>query len=453
MLIRGGRVVTEQGVHDADVLIEDGTIAAIEPGLAPDGNVTVDADGCWVLPGGVDPHVHTSQEGHSINEPMLDDLEEASRVALLGGVTTIGAYAQRIPDAGLLEMLERQIAFGRRASYTDFWMNALCFPGDDVNRIVDEGVNRLGVRAYKGFLAYHNRGLMMEDDMLLDVMRGAVKHGAVVLVHPENGRIIDRLEQIEFDQGDISNDAFLRTAPPEIEVDGMVRTAMLARLTGCKVVFVHLTSRLGAETATWLKSIAGEDRIVVETQPHYLFLTNQAVLERGPLAKVGPAIKEEEDREAVREAARTGLLSHLSSDHSPRSSSVKFAADNILHAPYGGISGTEVLVPLAHRLMEEGLIDITRLAELIATNAAKAYGAYPRKGTLRPGSDGDAVIIPIDGDARAITPANLHGASDYSLYEGIASAGFPRYVVKGGRLAVEDGTIVERIPGRHLGGD
>jgi dihydroorotase-like cyclic amidohydrolase len=411
----------------------------------------LDAAGHYVLPGAVDPHVHCTQEGVSVNEPMIDDLEESSRTALLGGSTTICAYAQRIPGADLLEMVNRQIEFGRRAAYGDFALNALCMGSDDVVDVVDKGKRQLGVQTFKAMLAYNSRGMMMEDDQLLRMMRTAAEVGATVLVHAENGRVIDCLDHLLRDRGDISDADLLAGAPPELEADGIVKAAMLARLAGARVLFVHLTSKLGRDALRWVRSLPGGDRISVETQPHYGLLTNAAVLERGALAKVGPVLKEDEDRQAVREAMADGLVSHLSSDHSPRHSHVKLAADNILDAPYGGISGTEVLLPLAWRLgMQEGLFDIVRLAQLVSTNAARQYGLYPRKGSIQVGADGDLALVPIRGEGKIITPANLHMQSDYSLYEGISSAGFPAFVVKGGRIVVGEGELLTRPHGAYI---
>jgi len=451
MLVRGGAVVTETAVEpETDVLIRDGVIVAVGRGLPEEGEV-LDARDHYVLPGVIDPHIHTTQAGVSLNEPTLDDLEEASRVALLGGATTICAYAQRIPGADLLEMVDRQIAFGNRATYGDFAINALCFQGDDVVRVVDEGRRKLGVGNYKVMLAYNSRGLMIGDDEMLMLMRTAAANGSTVLVHAENGHIIDCLEHLVRERGDIVDDDLLECAPPEVEAEGILKTAMLARVTGATVNFVHLTSRLGAELVTWARAQPGGGRIFVETQPHYALLTNDAVLDRGALAKVGPVLKRDEDREAIREALRSGLVSHLSSDHSPRTAAVKLSADNILDAPYGGISGTEVLLALAWKLgIHDGLFDVVRLAQLVSTNAARRYGLYPSKGAIRAGADGDLALVPVDGPTRTITPANLHMHSDYSLYEGIESAGFAPFVVKAGTLVVAERELVSRPQGRFL---
>lgn len=452
LLVRNGHIVTESGVlEDADVLVQDGLIAALGWDLTGLGAIdeVVDAEDCYVLPGVIDPHVHTSLDGHSVNEAMAEDLEAASLAGLHGGVTTVGAYVQRIPGRDLLEMIQRQIAFGRAAAWTDFALNALCFPGDDLDAIVLKGSD-LGIGTFKVFLSYHNRGLMTEDDDLYRLMARCAERDAVVLVHAENGRIIDHLEAAERQRGEPDRGALLRSAPAEIEAEGMFRAATFARMTGCRLLFVHVTSAAGARMLASLRAQAGR-RIAAETQPHYCLLTNDEVLERGGLAKVGPPLKTPEDVVAVRTALGEGVISHLSSDHSPRMREVKLATDNILDAPYGGISGVELLLPLAFRLgLQEGLFDITTLARVTSTNAAKRFGLYPRKGTIRPGADGDLTLVPVDGDERVITPSILHGASDYSLYEGIASRGFPRTVIRNGRLALRDGEV-QRVPARHLG--
>jgi dihydropyrimidinase len=452
MLIRGGSIVTEGGVLDsADVLIESGVITQIGRGLSESGEV-IDAHGMWVLPGVIDPHVHPVQQGVSINHPMLEDFEEASYGAAMGGATTICAYAQRVPGVEILEMIHRQIEFGKKAAYTDFAINALCFAGDDVAEVVTKGTSQLGVRTFKAMLAYHKNGLMLEDDRLLVMMKVAKQNNATVLIHAENGRVIDCMEDHARGFAELDIDVLLDCAPPELEAEGIFKTAMLSSITGARILFVHLTSKIGCETLSWLRNRPEGSLLSIETQPHYALFTNQEVRDRGPLAKVGPVLKTEVDRTAVRDAIANGLVSHLSSDHSPRSIAVKTSKASILDAPYGGISGTEVLLPLAWKLgIHDGLFDVQRVVELTSTNAAKQYGLYPKKGTIRIGSDGDFALVPIDGPTKVITPSNLHMKSDYSLYEGIETAGFPQIVIKGGQVIVQEGSLIRRPHGAYLG--
>lgn len=147
-----------------------------------------------------------------------------------------------------------------------------------------------------------------------------------------------------------------------------------------------------------------------------------------------------------------GLLNHVASDHSPKAEAVKLATDNILEATYGGIGGVGTMLPLMYGIgFEAGRIDIDTLARLTSTNAAKVYGLYPRKGTIKPGSDADLVVIPKDGDMRQFIPQNLHGPADYSLYQSLSSSGFPRDVIRSGAVVVRDGALTDKGPtGRYL---
>jgi dihydropyrimidinase len=436
MLVKNGRVVTESGVVDADVKIDGTTIAAIAPDLS--GDVLVDATDCWVLPGGVDPHVHISLEGHSTMEPLLDDLETATRAALMGGVTTIGAYVQHVPDKTIVEMMRSLIDYGRDHAHVDFLINALMLPGDDIDATVAAG-GELGVTSYKALVAYSRRGVMLGDEDLLRLMTAVARLDGLTLIHAENGGGIDFLESVERERGVDKRQPVAKPAGV-FEAEGMFRTATFAEVAGSRLLFVHLTSKEGAEMLRYLKGRPYGDRIFVETQPHYLSLTNQEVLERGPLGKVGPPLKHDEDIAALWSVIQDGLVNHLSSDHSTKSKSVKLSTSNILDAGYGGIAGVEVVPALAYCLgYETGRIGIETVAALSATNAAKVYGVYPKKGAIRVGSDADLSIVPREQPAKRLVPENLHGKADYSIYESLSSTGFPRDVVRLGALAVRDG--------------
>ena len=448
VIIKGGRVVTETGVVDADILVVDGSIRSIGSGLS--GGPVVDARGAWVLPGVVDPHLHTSVGGFHTMDPLAEDLKQATAAALMGGVTTVSAYVNRGPGMGLIDAVRYQIQFGKEHSAVDFAINALCLPGDPLTEAVEEGV-RLGVTTYKAFLGYYVRGVMMEDNELVELMTAVASHDGLVLIHPENGRATKYYHDIEYARDPTDIEGFMRCSPGILEAEGMFRAAALAELTGCDVLFVHLSAGETVRVLSWLKEGGGPVRVWSETQPHYLILTEDALIEHGPLAKIGPPLRRREDVAAVWGAVEAGHLDLLSSDHSPRTKAMKHAAPNIFDAPYGGITPSEALLPLAYALgVETGRFDMGRLAELTATSAAKAYGLYPRKGAIRVGADADFAIVPIEGEPREIGPRNLHGRSDYSIYTGLTSRGFPKYVVRRGCLAVSEGEVLDNPSGRYL---
>lgn len=448
VIIKGGRVVTEVGVVDADILVVDGSIESIGTGFS--GGPVVDARGAWVLPGIVDPHVHTSVGGFHTMDPLAEDLQQATAAALMGGVTTVAAYVNRGPEMGLIDTVKYQIQFGTEHSAVDFAINALCLPGDPLTEVVEAGVG-LGVTTYKAFLGYYVRGVMLEDDELVELMVAVASHDGLLLIHPENGRATKYYHDIEYARDPTDLEGYLRCSPGILEAEGMFRAAALAGLTGCDLLFVHLSAAESVGVLSRLKHGGASIRVWSETQPHYLTLTEDALLKYGSLGKIGPPLRRSEDVAAVWEAVEAGHVDLLSSDHSPRTKAMKQATPAIFDAPYGGITSSEALLPLAYALgVETGRFDIRRLAELTATNAAKAYGLYPRKGAIRVGADADFAIVPIDGEPREIGPNTLHGRSDYSIYTGLTSRGFPRYVVRSGCLAVSEGEVLDNPGGRYL---
>lgn len=444
-VVRNGRLVTGDGVLEGDISFRNGVIEGIGTGL--DGETIADANGAWVLPGAVDPHIHISLGGHSITEPLLHDLHQAARAALRGGVTTIGVYAQRTPATAVAEAIETEIRRERDGVAADYFINALLMPGDDIEGTVARSAE-VGVTSFKTMVAYASRGLMLDDASICLLMERAAAVGGVTLVHAENGGAIDYLDAVERRQG-VTNASYLRSQPVELEPEGMNRTAMFAALTGCRLHFVHCTSAPGAATLGALKDSGAS--VTAETQIHYLLLTNDEVLQRGPLGKVGPPLRDAEHLPRLWEALADGRIDHLSSDHSPKSLEVKLAAENILDATFGGIAGTGVMLPLAFSEgFKKGRLTIERVAEVTSTRAAQIFGIYPQKGVLAEGSDADLVVIAEDQPEVRLTHDNLAPDAGYSLYESLSTTGMPHLVIRGGSVVMSDGELVGPETGRYL---
>jgi dihydropyrimidinase len=444
-VVRNGRLVTGDGVIEGDISFRDGVIDRIGTGLA--GRTIADVDGAWVLPGAVDPHLHISLGGHAITEPVLHDLHQAARSALRGGVTTIGVYAQRTPASTVAEAVEGEIARERDGVATDYFINALLMPGDDIEAAVAKSA-ALGANSFKTMVAYARRGLMLDDTAICLLMERAAEVSGITLVHAENGGAIDYLDAVERRRG-VTNASYLRSQPVELEPEGMNRTAMFAALTGCHLHYVHCTSAPGANMLGALKD-SGKS-VTAETQIHYLLLTNDEVLERGPLGKVGPPLREADHLPRLWEALADGRIDHLSSDHSPKSLEVKLAADNILDATFGGIAGSGVMLPLAFSEgFQKGRLSIERLVEVTSTRAAQIYGIYPQKGVLAEGSDADLAVIPEGQTETWLTHEFLEPAAGYSLYESLSTTGMPNLVIRGGSVVVSDGELVGPENGRYL---
>ena len=444
-VIRNGRLVTGDGVIEGDIAFTEGVIDRI--GTALGGATIADVDGAWVLPGAIDPHIHISLGGYAITEPLLHDLHQAARAALRGGVTTIGAYAQRTPASTVAEAVEAEIGRAGDGVATDYFINALLIPGDDISETVARSA-AVGVTSFKTMVAYARRGLMLDDASICLLMERAAEVGGVTLVHAENGGAIDYLDAVERNRG-VTNASYLRSQPPDLEPEGMNRTAVFAALTGCHLHFVHCTSAQGAAMLGDLKDSGAS--VTAETQIHYLLLTNDEVLERGPLGKVGPPLRDHGHLALLWDALAEGRIDHLSSDHSPKSLEVKLSAPNVLDATYGGIAGTGVMLPLAFSEgFAKGRLTIERLAEVTSTRAAQIYGIYPQKGILAEGSDADLVVIAEGGPEVRLTHDNLEPAAGYSLFDSLSTGGMPTLVIRGGSVVLSDGELVGPENGRYL---
>jgi dihydropyrimidinase len=448
LIVRNGSVVTPDGVIDGDVAIRDGQIGAVGP--VDGGGRELDATECYVVPGGIDPHLHVATPTDPGIDPLIEHIDVASSSALLGGTTSICVYVRGETTQSLAAAIDAEIESGEKTAATDFAINAICRPTDDPYEVVHAGLAR-GVTTFKAMLAYKRKGLMLDDRTLFELMTAVAAAGAQLLVHPENGVITELLEEREYAAHTLSPASYLRSAPGLLEAEGMTRVAYLSVLAGCDVLFVHLTSKEAVRAADWIRTWPEAARFAWETQPHYLNVTNSEVLERGALGKVGPPLRDADDVEAVRAALTAGVISHLSSDHAPRNRSLKLAAPDILAAPYGGTTGTQLLMPLAYSLrLPGGPLPIERVVELTSTNAARLYGLYPRKGAIRVGSDADLAVIPLTRKSRPIDPDTLHGPSDYTLFRQVEVDDFPRHVVRAGRIAVANGVLADVAPARYL---
>ena len=346
-LVRGGSIVTENGVVEGDIAISDGVIAGVGDGF--EGDVLLDATDCWVLPGAIDPHIHVSLEGYSTMEPILDDLVDASASGLMGGVTTLGVFVQRTPQKDIVAVMRSLIDYGNAEAHSDFFMNGLLLPGDDIEGAVRGGAD-IRVMSYKAMVAYNKKGLMFDDEHL---MAHDGDGGGCRRPHDDPRR---RTVAVSTTSRASSDGAVSTTEASS----GLSRVC--SRPRGCSAPqpspgspahgsFSSISpQRRGAAMLRQLKAGPYGARIESETQPHYLALTNAEVLARGPLGKVGPPLKEEADIAAIWAVTEEGLLSHISSDHSPKSTKVKLATDDILDATYGGIGGVEPMLPLIYSL-------------------------------------------------------------------------------------------------------
>jgi dihydropyrimidinase len=440
VLIKGGVVVNGQAMQRADIAIADGVITAMgEIENTHTMAQTIDAQGKYVLPGVIDPHCHPVY---------ADKMETFSVSAAFGGVTTVigfvGSSASWGGDGELLSSLQRFIEESEQTSLIDFAVHAALVQQDmqNLELLIPQAI-AMGVPSFKIFMAYSRRGMKLEDPDVLRCMALLKEHSGQFMVHAENGAIIDYLIDTFVAQGKRTPEYFLPSQPNLVEAEAVFRTATMGAIMGIPVYFVHISTRESLDVIRWFRQ-RGEPRIYVETCPHYLTLTDACLTECGSLAKVGPPLRQPEDREALWQAVCDGTIDVIGSDaagHRRRRKEPIWS--DIFRAPYG-LPGVETLLPVVYdEGVSHGRTNLCRLVQLTSENPARIFGLYPRKGILAPGSDADLVLFdPMK--AHRITAETLHLNADYTLHEGRHCLGMPVLTMQRGQILVENGELKGR---------
>jgi len=439
--VTGGIVVTPDGARPGDVLIgDDGTIAAVGPaGAAGPGARRVDAAGCYVLPGGVDPHTH-----------LMAAVGLATAAAARGGTTTALSFTNPEPGQGDLEsVLSRREQLGRGDAVVDVGLHAMFYDPARATLADLVAARRAGAAAVKVFLAYPELGIMFSTRRLHRLMSDAREAGLIVQVHCENGPLIEELVAGAVRAGHRGAPVFARTRPPEVEEEAVARTLAVASLTGATCYLVHL-STAGALDQVRLARQRGRPPVYAEVCLHHLLLDEDRYADReAGRFLVAPPLRTGEHVEALWAAVADGTVDTVGSDHCQVRSEV---LDDIV-APgesYGyGIAGIGARLPL---LLSEGLrrgLPVERLIQVAAENPARAFGHYPRKGALVPGADADLVVFDPAGEAVLGDDAFEDGTGP-SVYAGLRARGQVRTVLLRGRPIVSDGVLGPGNHGRYL---
>jgi dihydropyrimidinase len=442
VLIKGGRVVTAADDYVADVFVDGERVTLIGESLDHEADRVIDAAGKYVLPGCVDPHTHLDMPfGGTVT---VDDVQSGQTSAAFGGTTChvdfcIQGKGQTFADALAAWHAKAEgkqvIDMGYHIAITD-----LSAPGalDELATLPDQGVT-----SYKLFMAYKG-ALQVDDETLFRSMEVAAGSGALVMVHAENGDAIDVLVKKALAEGHTEPRWHALTRPPETEGEATNRAVQLARVAGCPLYVVHVSCREAVEPIAAARA-KGWD-VWGETCTQYFFV-DQTFLDapefEGAKYVYTPPPRERANQQVLWDAVRTDVLSAISTDHCAFlwDGQKTLGRDDFSKIPNGG-PGIENRLQMIHQFgVREGRITLNRMVELLATNPAKLFGLYPRKGTLAVGSDADIVIF--DPEKRVtISAATHHSKVDYNLFEGTEVTGTPEVVLLRGNVLVENGELV-----------
>lgn len=442
-----GVVVTECSESAATLIMKDGKIFAI---LSPDADLhtlfgeleIIDAEGQYVVPGGVDGHVHFGGFG---DIPIMDDFYTGSRAALAGGTTTVVDFCAPQIGEDPLACVRRRKEAGKEAA-VDFALHYSFTESyrEELKRLPD--IYAEGILAFKAYTYYPNISLQPGDfQTIMECIHGR----GTLLVHAEEKSIIDCLkERYASEKSDLS--ALFFTRPNVSEQIAVESILAIAKQTGTEICIAHASSK---ETVAIMRreNIAGTMNFHIESCPHYMEFTREKMEgDEGALFTINPPLREQADADSLKQAMANGEIDILSTDHCPYSKKDK-SGKTYLTVPCG-VDGVQTRMQycFSEAVVKRGT-SMRDFVRMTSANAAKYYGLYPRKGTISVGSDADLAFFDLNAQEWIYEMDAVAGATDYSIFEGVKFRGKCTCTIKGGRIVMKDGVVTaERGSGAFL---
>jgi dihydropyrimidinase len=450
ILIKNGTLISPESTVYSDVFIREGMIEAIGQNIpVPDSSCEIiDASGCFLLPGAIDPHVHLNlpaSPGFS-----SDDFISGSKAALLGGTTSIIDFVT--PKRGQsvhTAFIERKKEAAK--SLIDYKLHVS--PVEWLPRTAEELEQCFyheGVRSFKIYMAYKS-SIGINDGAMLQVMKTVARLGGLVTVHCEMGNEIDILRDQYFKSGKTSVKYHALSRPSDMEAMAVKRAIDLAKRAECPLYIVHVSSGLSLEHIR--KAQSGLQPVFAETCPQYLLFTDKKYRgnfeETAPYV-MSPPLRKKADNLALWQALADGTIQTIGTDHCPFNLEQKKAGLSDFRKIPNGAGGIEHRLELLYSYgVLKKKLSINRLIELISTQPAKIFGLFPHKGIISPGSDADIVVWDPE-PARFISANSHHQNSDINIYEGIKIMGQAKYVLSKGIIAVKNGKLVSKSKGFYI---
>ncbi|MFD7611423.1 dihydropyrimidinase [Streptomyces sp. NPDC059828] len=439
-LIRGGLVITAAEETHADVLVEDGRIAALAAhgsGAAESWTAdrTIDATGKYVIPGGVDAHTHMELPfGGTFAS---DTFETGTRAAAWGGTTTIVDFAVQSVGQGLREGLDAWYAKADGNCAIDYGFHMILA---DVNESSLKEMDLLveeGVTSFKLFMAYP--GVFYSDDgQILRAMQRGTANGGLIMMHAENGIAIDVLVEQALARGETDPRYHGEVRKVLLEAEATHRAIQLARVAGAPLYVVHVSAE---EAVAEITQARGKGlNVFGETCPQYLFLSTDNLAEpdfEGAKYVCSTPLRPKEHQAALWRGLRTNDLQVVSTDHCPFcfTGQKELGRGDFSKIP-NGLPGVENRMDLLHQAVVDGHITRRRWIEIACATPARMFGLYPKKGTIAPGADADIVVY--DPTATQVISAETHHMNvDYSAYEGKRVTGRVETVLSRGETVID----------------
>ena len=437
-VIKNGTIVTADLTYKADVLVENGKITEIGPDLQ--GDETLDATGCYVMPGGIDPHTHL--EMPFMGTYSTDDFESGTRAALSGGTTMVVDFALPAPGQGLRDALQMWHNKSGRANCDYSYHMAITWWGEQVFNEMKDVVQDEGITTFKHFMAYKG-ALMVNDDEMYASFQRCAELGALPLVHAENGDVVAELQAKLMAAGNNGPEAHAYSRPPQVEGEATNRAIMIADMAGVPLYVVH-TSCEDSHEAIRRARMAGK-RVWGEPLIQHLTLDESeyfnADWDHAARRVMSPPFRNKQHQDSLWAGLQSGSLSVVATDHCAFTTDQKrYGVGDFTKIP-NGTGGLEDRMPMLWTYgVATGRLTMNEFVAVTSTNIAKILNCYPKKGAVLVGADADLVVWDPEKE-KTISAAHQQSAIDYNVFEGKHVKGLPRYTLTRGQVAVKDGAV------------
>lgn len=440
-VIKNGTIVTADRTWKADVLFKHGKIAAIGSDLH--GDHEFDATGCYVMPGGIDPHTHL--EMPFMGTYSADDFESGTRAALAGGTTMVVDFCLPAPQQSLLEALQMWDNKTSKASCDYSFHMAITWWGkqvfDEMATVVDKGIT-----SFKHFMAYKG-ALMVDDDEMYASFQRCADLGALPLVHAENGDVVAALSQKLLAAGNNGPEGHAYSRPPEVEGEATNRAIMIADMAGVPLYVVHVSCEQSHEAIRRARQKGM--RVFGEPLIQHLTLDESEYFDKdwdhAARRVMSPPFRNKLHQDSLWAGLQAGSLQVVATDHCAFTTKQKRNGVGDFTKIPNGTGGLEDRMPVLWTTgVNTGRLTMNEFVAVTSTNIAKILNMYPKKGAIVEGADADIVVWD-PKRKKKISAKKQQSVIDYNVFEGFEVTGLPRFVFSRGELSIQEAEVKAKL--------